>query len=219
MKIHKEGYISILLSFLMLGFLGLLFHFLFPEGRPWHWFVYGGLVLLFFLVLQFFRSPKRNIQKDPSVVFSPADGRVVTIEETVEQEFFQQPMRQVSIFMSPLNVHLNRYPVDGKIAYYRYHHGKYLVAWHPKSSVLNEHTSLVIQPPNEKEMIMVRQVAGAVARRIVCYGKEENYVEQGSELGFIKFGSRVDLFLPLSAKLQVAIGDHVKGGLSRIATY
>ncbi len=218
MKIHKEGYISLLLSFLILGFLGLLFNFLFPEFQSWHWIVYGGLLLMFLLVLQFFRPPKRHIPKDPAVVLSPADGKVVTIEETLEEEYFKQPMKLISIFMSPLNVHLNRYPVGGKIAYYRYHPGKYLVAWHPKSSDLNERTSLVIQPA-EKEMIMVRQVAGAVARRIVCYGKEEKIVEQGNELGFIKFGSRVDLFLPLTAKLEVAIGDSVKGGLSRIATY
>ncbi len=165
------------------------------------------VALLFFLY--FFRKPMREFSIDDNKIFAPADGEVVVIEETFENEYFTGQRLQVSIFMSPLNVHINWYPISGLVKYYKYHSGKYLVAWHPKSSTDNERTTVVIK--NDNIEILVRQIAGALARRIVCYAKTNTNVKQGTEIGFIKFGSRVDVFLPVGTKINVELGQKVKG--------
>jgi phosphatidylserine decarboxylase len=216
MTIHKEGYVSVLASFFVFLILGLVFYLLFPIFKSWHVLFYAILLLGFLGIVSFFRSPNRAIKQFPGQVLSPADGTVVVIEEVHESEYFNQSMLQVSIFMSPLNVHINRYPISGELKYYKYHPGKYLVAWHPKSSTLNERTSIVIRDKKGREML-IRQIAGALARRIVCYAKKGFHVEQGSELGFIKFGSRADLFLPLNTHIRVKKGDRVKAGINIIA--
>lgn len=216
MKIHREGYASIIIVaiFAVVALLGL--NVFFPEQTFLHYIMYGLLGLLLIMVLQFFRSPLRAVLPDDLNVLSPADGAVVVVEETAEEEYFHKPMRLVSIFMSPLNVHVNRYPIGGKVNYKKYHPGKFLVAWHPKSSSLNERTTIVLENKFGSELLL-RQVAGAVARRIVCYSEKGMKVNQGDELGFIKFGSRVDLFLPLDSEIKVKIGDKVIGGESIIA--
>ena len=173
-------------------------------------------VVLFVLVVQFFRIPTRLLTTGESQVIAPADGKVVVIEETEEGEYFKDRRRQISIFMSPLNVHVNRNPVTGTVRYFKYFPGKYLVAWHPKSSTENERTTVVVEVANGAQ-ILFRQIAGAVARRIIWYVKEGQAVKQGEEFGFIKFGSRVDVFLPLDAKINVKIGDITKGGVTVIA--
>lgn len=217
MRIHKEGIVIILSVLGIVASLNLLFF----------WFVRNSLlqsllvivsVVFFLLVVWFFRNPDRTIQPDATRIVSPADGEVVVIEETVEKEYFKDKRLQVSIFMSPLNVHANRYPVSGTVSYYKYHPGKYLVAWHPKSSELNERNTVVIRDDKGRE-ILVRQIAGAVARRIVSYVHEGSPAVQGQELGFIKFGSRVDLFLPVGTRLDVKIGDKVSGNLSVIGEW
>lgn len=173
-------------------------------------------VILFLLVLQFFRNPTRTIpHTDDTLVYAPADGQVVVIEEAEETEYFNGKRLQVSIFMSPLNVHVNRNPLGGEVRYIKHHPGKYLVAWHPKSSTENERTTVVIK--NGESEVLLRQIAGAVAKRIRNYLNVGQQVTQGSEMGFIKFGSRVDLFLPLDAAVQVNIGDKVKGNKTVIA--
>jgi phosphatidylserine decarboxylase len=168
-------------------------------------------IIVYLLVLQFFRNPKRNIVLDENTVIAPADGKVVVIENVVEEEYFKDTRMQVSIFMSPINVHVNRYPIGGKIVFAKYHPGKYLVAWHPKSSTLNERTTVVVE--NETMgPVLYRQIAGALARRIVMYPKEGMMVQQGADSGFIKFGSRLDIFLPADTVVDVKMGDVVKGG-------
>lgn len=174
-------------------------------------------MVLFLLVLQFFRNPNRQIvTPSENKIYAPADGKVVVIEETVEHEYFKDKRLQVSIFMSPLNVHVNRNPISGIVNYIKHHEGKYLVAWHPKSSSENERTTVVIE--NEGAEVMLRQIAGAIAKRIVNYLEEGEQVIQGKDMGFIKFGSRVDLFLPIGTKIDVNIGDKVKGNRTVIAT-
>jgi phosphatidylserine decarboxylase len=168
-------------------------------------------IVVYLLVLQFFRNPKRNIVLDENTVIAPADGKVVVLENVVEEEYFKDTRMQVSIFMSPINVHVNRYPIGGRIAFAKYHPGKYLVAWHPKSSTLNERTTVVVE--NETMgPVLYRQIAGALARRIVMYPKEGMMVQQGADSGFIKFGSRLDIFLPADTVVDVKMGDVVKGG-------
>ncbi len=169
------------------------------------------------LVLQFFRNPKRNTIPNPNHIIAPADGKVVVIEEVTEHEYFNDKRIQVSIFMSPLNVHVNRYPITGEVKFAKYHPGKFLVAWHPKSSIENERTTVVVE--NETTgPILFRQIAGAVARRIVMYSKKDDKATQGVDMGFIKFGSRIDLFLPLNATINTNINDAVRGGETVIAT-
>jgi phosphatidylserine decarboxylase len=168
------------------------------------------------LVLQFFRNPKRITPRNKNLLIAPVDGKVVIIEEVYEKEYFKDMRLQISIFMSPLNVHVTRYPMDGKVQFSKYHPGKYLVAWHPKSSELNERTTIVLKNDVFGEIIY-RQIAGAVARRIVNYAKEGMEVKQGDDAGFIKFGSRVDLFLPLGTPLSIKLNDIVKGGVQSIA--
>ncbi|HOY19870.1 MAG TPA: phosphatidylserine decarboxylase family protein [Haliscomenobacter sp.] len=213
MIIHREGHFIILIATLGLGLINALCATFIPVLQPW----LGILSLVFFgLIVQFFRNPQRNIaQKNEGWIYAPADGQVVVIEETEEPEYFKEKRLQVSIFMSPLNVHVNRAAIGGTVQYAKYHPGKYLVAWHPKSSTENERTTVVIK--NAKAEILLRQIAGAVARRIRYYVKEGQILEQGQEYGFIKFGSRVDLFLPLDADVKVSIGQKVKGNVDVIA--
>jgi phosphatidylserine decarboxylase len=218
MTIHKEGGWPIIVAALVLFVLNMLLN---PFTGDIYWLFYshvGASLILFGFIVNFFRSPKRDKHADENVIYAPADGKVVVIEETTEDEFLKDRRIQVSIFMSPLNVHIQWAPFSGKVEYFKYHPGKFLVAWHPKSSTHNERTSLVLN--NGNESVMIRQIAGAVARRIIWYTKDgkENY-DQHEEFGFIRFGSRVDLFLPLDAKMDVKIDDVVTGGLTPIARF
>lgn len=216
MTIHREGYSLLFISLLVLFGINYLVYYLAPEATVLQNIAIGISLILYLVVLQFFRNPIFSIEKNEKKVLAPADGKVVVIEETVETEYLNSKRRQVSIFMSPVNVHVNRMPVGGTISYYRYHEGKYLVAWHPKSSTENERTTVVARMKNGTE-VLFRQIAGALARRIKCYVKEGMPLEQGQEFGFIKFGSRVDIFLPLDAKITVKVGDVTKGGRTVIA--
>ena len=211
---HKEGQKIIFTSLILVGGLFLLIDFI---EIPWLIKTLQiGLLVFFILILQFFRNPKRHTQHNDTHVISPVDGKVVVIEEVEEPEYFKDKRLQVSIFMSPINVHVTRYPVGGKVVFSKYHPGKYLVAWHPKSSEENERTTVVVE--NQKiGKVLYRQIAGALARRIVNYAKKDMNVVQGNDAGFIKFGSRVDLFLPLDSKLKVNLDQKVKGGETIIA--
>jgi phosphatidylserine decarboxylase len=217
MTIHKEGYTSIALCVLLIFVSNALIQFYYPDAHALKWLVYILSFALFVIILQFFRSPHFPISADEKNVLCPADGKVVVIEETDETEFLKDRRIQISVFMSPINVHVNRNPIAGVVKYFRYHPGKYLVAWHPKSSTENERTTIVIE--NSKGIpVLFRQIAGAMARRIVWYVKEGDKVEQGQQFGFIKFGSRVDVFLPLGTKINVALGEVVQGGRTVLAT-
>jgi phosphatidylserine decarboxylase len=216
MAIHREGY-KILISVLIVLLAVNVLVFLFLSDKTLVKLLFLAFSLLFYVfILFFFRLPERSLEPDPGLVYAPADGKVVVIEEAEEKEYFRDTRLQVSIFMSPFNMHSNRYPVSGRIKYVGYHPGNYKVAWHPKSSELNERTTTVIQTESGKE-ILVRQIAGAVARRIVTYSKENQEVKQGDELGFIKFGSRVDIFLPLGTIIEVPILQQVRANKSIIA--
>lgn len=212
---HKEGHKIILGGLVVLIAITLASHFL-MQNELHKKILISFLLLVFILILQFFRNPKRKPNAKDHYVLAPVDGKVVVLEEVYEKEYFKDKRIQVSVFMSPINVHVTRYPVSGKVAYSKYHPGKYLVAWHPKSSEENERTTVVISTENFGE-IMYRQIAGALAKRIVNYAKEGEEVIQGSDSGFIKFGSRVDVFLPLDAKITVNLNQKVKGGITVIA--
>ncbi|HCM75570.1 MAG TPA: phosphatidylserine decarboxylase family protein [Cytophagales bacterium] len=216
MTIHREG--RTLLFFLLIFFtlLNLAVGNYLPDFEKVRLFTLITSGILFLLVLQFFRNPIFKIVQNDKQVLAPADGKVVVIEETEETEYLKERRKQISIFMSPVNVHVNRMPVEGAISYYKYHPGKYLVAWHPKSSTENERTTVVAKMKNGTE-ILFRQIAGAVARRIRCYVSEGQKLDQGQEFGFIKFGSRVDVFLPMDAKITVKVGDVTKGGRTVLA--
>jgi len=217
MKIHPEGYIIILVAFLLIAGINVIVRCFWSH--QWLTILLALASFLFFCVIVlFFRNPDRTLTRDDHKVFAPADGKIVVIEEVDEIEYFHDKRIQVSIFMSPLNVHVNRYPVSGTVTYTKYHPGKYLVAWHPKSSLLNERSTTVIQAPNGQE-ILVRQIAGCIARRIVSYPKVGEQAVQGTDLGFIKFGSRVDIFLPLDAKINVDLEQVVKGNRTVIADW
>lgn len=217
MRFHREGNTIILTTALaLLALNGLAYYFLFAGNTTAIVLMAIVSLILFGLVVQFFRVPNRTLTIHDQQVIAPADGTVVVIEETEEAEYFKERRRQISIFMSPLNVHVNRNPVSGVVKYFRYYPGKYLVAWHPKSSTENERTTVVLETKSGVE-VLFRQIAGAVARRIVWYVNEGMPVEQGSEMGFIKFGSRVDVFVPLDAKVNVKIGDKMKGGVTVLA--
>ena len=218
MTIHKEGRILLIVLLILLPAANYLIYRLFPAFTLLHWVFGIGSVILFLLILQFFRNPFIKATNHEKHVMAPADGKVVVIEQTLEKEYFNGEKKQVSIFMSPLNVHVNRNPVSGVVKYFKYHAGKYLVAWHPKSSTDNERTTIVIGQPNGPE-ILVRQIAGALARRIKYYVKEGQQVNQGEEFGFIKFGSRVDVFLPLDAEITVSVGDKTQAGKTVIAKF
>ncbi len=217
MKFHKEGYTSLALVVLFIFIINAVANY-YDANLIIKWLLYIVSAFLFITIVQFFRSPIKKIKIDENVVLCPADGKVVVIEETEETEYFNDKRIQVSIFMSPVNVHVNRNPVSGVVSFFKYHPGKFLVAWHPKSSTENERTTVVVKKTNGVE-VLFRQIAGALARRIVWYVKEEQSVQQGEEFGFIKFGSRVDLFLPLGTKIDVNIGDKVVGGKTVIARF
>ena len=212
---HKEGYRIITITFLaVVAVVISTDHYI---STPWMSKGIQIVALVFLiLVLQFFRNPKRIALESKTQIVAPADGKIVIIEEVEEPEYFQDKRLQVSIFMSPLNVHVTRYPVTGEIKFSKYHPGKYLVAWHPKSSELNERTTIVIDNPTYGS-ILYRQIAGAVARRIVNYAKIGDKAVQGHDAGFIKFGSRIDLFLPIGTPLNVKLNEHVKGGVTAIS--
>lgn len=218
MKFHKEGYPTLLVTILFSTIMISIAKLIFPEFAIAHWFAYILSGFLLVVVIQFFRHPTRVHTINSNAIIAPADGEVVVIEETNEDEYFKDKRIQVSIFMSPINVHVNRYPIAGIVTYAKYHAGKFLVASLPKASTENERTSVVVKHENGTS-ILFRQVAGALARRIVMYSKEGDAAIQCDEIGFIKFGSRVDLYLPLDAKLKVKIGDVVKGSQSVIAEF
>jgi phosphatidylserine decarboxylase len=215
MRLHKEGFWIIIGACLITILFNTLIYYFSPQIV-----LFSAIFSAVFLglILNFFRNPVRIVPvKDNNKIYAPADGKVVVIEETEETEYFHGKMKQVSVFMSPLNVHVNRNPVGGTIAYYKYHPGQFLVAWHPKSSVLNERTTTVIDTGSHQ--ILLRQVAGALAKRIINYLQQGEQVAQGSEMGFIKFGSRVDIYLPLDAVIHVEIGQVVKGNITVVASF
>ncbi|MDD3722295.1 MAG: phosphatidylserine decarboxylase family protein [Lutibacter sp.] len=213
---HKEGFKIIAIASFIVG-LGILAVDYFVEVIWLNKVVSMLLVGFYVLILQFFRNPKRHTIINDSYIIAPVDGKVVVIEEVFEKEYFKEKRIQVSIFMSPINVHVTRYPIGGEVIFSKYHPGKYLVAWHPKSSEDNERTTVVIANKSAGK-ILYRQVAGALAKRIVNYAKPHIQVIQGSDSGFIKFGSRVDVFLPLNAIIKVNLNDKVRGGEQIIAT-
>jgi len=218
MTIHREGRtLLFVLLIILFGFNWAIAHF-FPEAIALQNISIGISIGFYLLILQFFRIPVFEVKKNTNQVLAPADGKVVVIEETDEQEYLKSRRKQISIFMSPVNVHVNRMPVSGVISYFKYHPGKYLVAWHPKSSTENERTTIATKMDNGTE-ILFRQIAGALARRIKWYVKEGQKLEQGNEFGFIKFGSRVDIFLPLNARVKVNIGEVTRGGKTVIAEF
>lgn len=212
---HKEGYTIITVSFIIIALINIL-----STNYIDNEFVIKSIgivtIIILVLILQFFRNPKRNTIPNDGLIISPVDGKVVAIEKVYEKEYFKDERIQISIFMSPINVHVTRYPIGGQVTYSKYHPGKYLVAWHPKSSTENERTSIVVKNENCGE-ILYRQIAGALAKRIINYAKESSYVNQGDDAGFIKFGSRVDLFLPLDTKINVSLNQKVKGAEDIIA--
>lgn len=216
MTIHREGHSLLLVLAVLLLIINLSLHFLQPDNQILRYTVLGISIGFYLIILQFFRSPSVRTVLNPRHIIAPADGKVVVIEEVVEPEYFKDRRLQVSIFMSPINVHVNRSPLTGMVQYVKYHAGKYLVAWHPKASTENERTSIVIRHDNGTDILM-RQIAGALAKRIKWYVNEGERIEQGDEFGFIKFGSRVDLFLPLTAKVKVKIGDVTSAGESVVA--
>lgn len=210
MKFHKEGRASLLFAVAFSAIIIFIAHYFFPGSTLAHWMSYIMAVSFVLIILQFFRHPTRVHTQGHNLVVAPADGKVVVIEEATEHEYFKDRRLQVSIFMSPVNVHVNRYPISGTVSFFKYHPGKFLAAWEPKSSTDNERTTVVLRHNNGTE-ILFRQIAGALARRIVWYCKEGDKADQGGEMGFIKFGSRVDLFLPPNTQLKVKIGDRVRG--------
>lgn len=214
MTIHKEG--RALLFVLLIVFVGIIWASDYYLSDVLRNIIIGAYAIFYLIILQFFRNPIFSVAKNPKHIIAPADGKVVVIEEVEEPEYFKGKRKQISIFMSPFNVHVNRMPVEGSISYYKYHPGKYLVAWHPKSSTENERTTVVAKMSNGTE-VLFRQIAGALARRIKCYVQQGQKLEQGQEFGFIKFGSRVDIFLPLDAVINVKIDDVTKGGKTVIA--
>ena len=218
MRIHKEGFQTILISVVVVAVINLLTLFFISPAYPIvGWIVFIGTVGLLIFILSFFRIPSRTHAAGDELIVAPCDGTVVVIEEVQPDEYFKDKRIQISIFMSPVNVHVNRSPVAGTVTFFKYHPGKYLVAWHPKSSTENErHT--VVYKTNGKELL-IKQIAGAVAKRIVNYLQPGQQVKQGEEMGFIKFGSRVDILLPLNAKIQVKIGEIVKGGVTVVALW
>ncbi len=218
MSIHKEGYKIIALSTLLFGIINIVFfYFLSYEIPVITWIIFILTLGLLLFIISFFRIPERKLTVREDAIVSPADGKIVVIEEVQADEYFTDRRIQVSIFMSPLNVHVNRNPISGEVAYSQYHKGKYLVAWHPKSSVENERHTVVYR--KEGKEILVKQIAGAVAKRIINYLQVGQKTQQSAEMGFIKFGSRVDLLLPLDAKINVKIGDKPKGGVTVIASW
>jgi len=218
MTIHKEGFKPIALTVFLFGIINVLSFYFISYSLPLlSWIIFLLTTGLLLFIISFFRIPKRNLTLRDDAIIAPADGKVVAIEEVQADEYFTDRRIQVSIFMSPLNVHVNRNPVSGEVAYSQYHKGKYLVAWHPKSSTENERHSVVYRKDGKE--ILVKQIAGALAKRICNYLRAGMEVKQTDEMGFIKFGSRVDLLLPLDARIQVKIGDKPRGGVTVVATW
>ena len=216
MAIHREGYKILAIGLVILIILNIASMIIWSDNSVAKWIFLLCSVLFYVFILFFFRLPVRHLEPDEGLIYAPADGKVVVIEETDENEYFRDKRLQISIFMSPFNMHSNRYPVSGRVKYVNYHSGAYMVAWHPKSSELNERSTIVIETEKGVE-ILVRQIAGALARRIVTYSKVGQKVIQGGELGFIKLGSRVDIFLPLGTEIEVPILQQVKANKSIIA--
>jgi phosphatidylserine decarboxylase len=216
--IHREGWPTIIVTIVFIAIINFLTHYFLRDIIMVKWCTYIISAFLLITVLQFFRNPKRPISIHDNHIIAPADGKVVVIEEVTDAEYFHDKRLQVSIFMSPVNVHVNRFPIAGIVKYVKYHAGLYLVAWHPKSSTDNERTTVVVQHPNGQS-VLFRQIAGALARRIVYYCKEGEKAEQGQEFGFIKFGSRVDLLLPVNVKVKVNLEEKVVGGKTVIAEF
>ena len=216
MTIHREGRVLLFWMMIILVALNYLLYYFMPEQNLLLNISMLGSIIIYLLVLQFFRNPIFPLPNEEGIVYAPADGKVVVIEEAFEDEYLKEKRTQVSIFMSPVNVHVNRSPIKGVVDFFKYHPGKYLVAWHPKSSTENERTTMVLRSQNGTQ-ILVRQIAGAVARRIKWYVKEGSQLDQGGEFGFIKFGSRVDLFLPLDAEILVGLEQKTKGARTPIA--
>lgn len=214
--LHKEGKATIFITLVVLFILNGSINYFLPEQVMVQNIMMFISIVFLIIILQFFRNPSVTPTIGENLVISPADGKVVVIEEVEDEEYFKGKRLQVSVFMSPFNVHVNRNPVSGVVRYFKYHKGKYLVAWHPKSSTENERTTTVIETPKKKE-VLFKQIAGALAKRIVWYVKEGQPVQQGAEMGFIKFGSRVDILLPLDAKVKVSLNQKVKGGRTIIA--
>jgi phosphatidylserine decarboxylase len=220
MTLHREGTATILIGAIILGLIEWGNYWLYTKTE-WLWLfilLSVGVLVMFYLIVQFFRIPKRTFTFTDSDILCPADGKVVVIEEVEETEYFKDKRIQVSIFMSPLNVHANYFPISGLVKYVKYHKGLFLVAWHPKSSTDNERSTVVVQHSSGQE-VLFRQIAGAVARRICYYAKEGQTAETGKEFGFIKFGSRVDVFLPLGTKLNVKIDQDVKAKLTKLGSF
>ena len=213
---HKEGFKIIIVTFLLTAVISIFSEY-YIESYILRKPIQITSLFILILILQFFRNPKRKTKLDKNHIIAPADGKIVIIKEVLEEEYFKEKKLQVSIFMSPLNVHVTRYPISGKVVFSKYHAGKYLVAWHPKSSILNERTSIVVKNDSVGE-ILYRQIAGALARRIINYAKKDLNVVQGEDAGFIKFGSRIDLFLPVKSNVNVSIGQKVKGGITVITS-
>lgn len=215
MTIHREGYKYIAIATLVFALVAWLNAKFLMEIPILYWLIQVVFFALWFWIVWFFRIPARNFTKGENLVIAPADGKVVVIEETFEPEYFKDQRLQVSIFMSPLNVHVNRTPIEGEVKYMKYHPGKYLVAWHPKSSTENERTTVVVG--NQKTTLLMRQIAGALARRICYYVTEGDKLKQNDEFGFIRFGSRVDIYFPVGTQIDVKIGDVVQGGMTVLA--
>jgi phosphatidylserine decarboxylase len=218
MTIHNEGFKILGVTLMICLALIITAAWLLGSESIWFWLITTAVVVMFFLVLQFFRLPARKNTSAPDELVAPCDGKVVVIEEVEEPEYFKGKRIQVSIFMSPLNVHANWVTCEGEITYAKYHEGLYLVAWHPKSSTENERTTVVIRHPGGKE-VLLRQIAGAVARRIVYYVKPGDKVNRNDQFGFIKFGGRVDIFLPIGTEVKVRINDVTKGNETVIARW
>lgn len=217
MTVHREGYKSIAIGTMIFGAVNLIFFYFFSASLPiLCWIVFLVTLFLLLFLISFFRIPHRVFNTGENKILAPADGKVVVIEETFDTEYFKDKRLQVSIFMSPVNVHVNRNPLSGEVVYNKYHKGKYLVAWHPKSSTENERHSVVIA--NGKTEILVKQIAGALAKRIVNYLQVGQIVNQAEEMGFIKFGSRVDMLLPVGTKINVVLNQVVQGGVTIVAT-
>jgi phosphatidylserine decarboxylase len=218
MTVHREGYKSIAIGTIIFVALNLIsFYFLSPVLPLLVWIIFFASLFLLLFLISFFRIPNRTYATGDNVILAPADGKVVVIEEAVDDEYFKTKRLQLSIFMSPANVHVNRNPLSGQVVYNKYHKGKYLVAWHPKSSTENERHSVVIK--NGEKEVLVKQIAGALAKRIVNYLEVGQQVEQAEEMGFIKFGSRVDVLLPIGTKINVELNQMVQGGVTVIASF
>lgn len=216
MTIHREGIKTIVITAILFGAINLASFYFLSYSYPWvSWFIFLISIAVWLFIISFFRVPSRTLVINDDYIVSPADGKVVVIEEAFDDEYFKEKRLQISIFMSPANVHQNRNPVSGEVVYSKYHKGKYLVAWHPKSSTENERHSVVIM--NKKGEVLVKQIAGAVARRIINYLKVGQKAEQAAEMGFIKFGSRVDVLLPVGTKVEVQLNQMVTAGITVLA--